>query len=170
VHSQLTGAVRRGILLMLYTGQRGSDVVRMGWTDIDDNGFRLTQRKTEREIWCPIVPELAAEMATWEKVPGSFVKQANGKPYSRQTFWQVFDRAREDVPALAGTTIHGLRSTAVIRLRRAGLATAQIQDIIGMSMAMIERYSRFADRKVSGQAAIIQLSGRPKSKLRENDA
>lgn len=155
----LTGAVRRGIMLALYTGQRGSDIVRLGWTDIDDNGFRLRQRKTGREVWCPILPELAAEMETWEKAPGTFVKQPNGKPYDRDTFAHRFAVARDGIPDLKGATIHGLRSTAVIRLRRGGLATAQIQDIIGMSMRMIERYSRFADKKASGQAAIIKLKG-----------
>jgi integrase len=159
-HDHLTGMARRGIMLALYTGQRGSDVVRMGWGMIDDGGFDLAQIKTGREIWCPIVPELAAEMADWEKRPGPFVLQADGRPYSRKRLYLHFDEQRKSIPALKYVTIHGLRATAVVRLRRAGLSTAQIQDIIGMSMAMIERYSRFADRKASGQAAIVKLSER----------
>ena len=39
-HDHLTAMVRRGVLLMLCTGQRGSDAVRLG-------------------PWCPIMPELA---------------------------------------------------------------------------------------------------------------
>ncbi len=65
--------------------------------------------------------------------------------------------ARDKVPELAGVTLHGLRCTAVIRLRRAGLSTAQIGDIVGMSLPMIERYCRFADRKTSGKAALLTL-------------
>jgi len=156
----LTGTVRRGFMLLLYTGQRGSDMVRMGWGDIDEGGFRLSQRKTDREIYCPIVEELAAEMASWEKRLGSFVLQASGHRYSRKQFWLHFKKAIEDVPELANVTLHGLRATAVIRLRMAGLETAQIQDIIGMSMAMIERYSRFADRKRSGKAAVLKMEKR----------
>ncbi len=159
-HKDLTGVVRRGILLYLYTGQRGSDIVRLGWTDVDEGGFRLTQRKTGREVWCPIVPELANEMATWERRPGPFLLQQNGKPYSRKLFWKYFDEARENIPALAQTTLHGLRCTAVIRLRRAGLSVGTIGDIVGMSLSMIERYCRFADRKISGQAALISLAER----------
>jgi len=83
-HDKLTGVVRRGIMLYLYTGQRGSDIVRIGFADIDDGGFSVRQRKTGREVWCPIVPELAEEIATWEKRPGPFLLQASGKPYSRQ--------------------------------------------------------------------------------------
>jgi integrase len=157
-HTDLAGIVRRGIMLYLYTGQRGSDVVRLGWTDVDDGGFRLRQRKTGREVWCPIVPELAAEMATWERRPGPFLLQDSGRPYTRALFWKRFDEARAELPVFAGATLHGLRCTAVVRLRRASLSTGQIGDITGMSLAMIERYCRFADRKASGQAALITLA------------
>jgi integrase len=164
-HDKLTGNVRRGIMLYLYTGQRGSDIVRIGWTDMDEGGFSVIQRKTKREVWCPIVPELAAEIATWEKRPGPFLLQASGRPYTRKRFWQHFDKARGDIPELADVTLHGLRCTAVIRLRRAGLSVGQIGDIVGMSLATIERYCRFADRKTSGQAALVQLTaGKPRKR------
>jgi hypothetical protein len=45
----------------------------------------------------------------------------------------------------------------VINLRRASLEIAQIGDIVGMSLATIQRYCRFADAKKSGQAALIRL-------------
>src|SRR5262249_19722999 len=35
------GMIRRGLILYLCTGQRGSDVVRLGWTDIDEDRFAL---------------------------------------------------------------------------------------------------------------------------------
>ncbi|WP_238232745.1 tyrosine-type recombinase/integrase [Methylobacterium thuringiense] len=158
VREQLTGTIRRGVMLYVYTGQRGSDVVRLGWTDIDEGGFSVRQRKTGREVWCPIVPELAAEMATWERRPGPFLLQESGKPFTRKLFSKHFAAVRDETPALAGVTLHGLRCTAVIRLRREGLSTGQISDITGMSLAMIERYCRFADKKASGQAALISLN------------
>ena len=64
-------------------------------------------------------------------------------------------------------TLHGLRATAVIRLRRAGLEIGQIGDIVGMGLPMIERYCRFNDRKASGKAALIKLEDHPK-KLSRN--
>jgi integrase len=145
-------------MLYLYTGQRGSDAVRIGFTDIDDDGFNLRQEKTGREVWCPIVPELAAEISTWERRPGPFLLQASGKRYTRKLFWEHFDKARVNIPELADVTLHGLRATATIRLRRAGLSVPQIGDITGMSLKTIERYCRFADRKASGQAALVQLT------------
>lgn len=162
--AKLSGTVRRGFMLYLYTGQRGQDVVRLGWTDIDEGGFNLGQKKTGVEVWCPIVSELAGEMASWEKRPGPFVRQANGQPYDRKLFWKHFTEAIEAIAELDGVTLHGLRCTAVIRLRRAGLSTGQIGDIVGMSLGTIARYCRFADRKSGGKAALIKLDDHRTSK------
>jgi hypothetical protein len=82
---------------------------------------------------------------------------APGHRYTRKLFSKHFAEARDKIPALAGVTLHGLRCTAVIRLRRAGLSSGQIGDIVGMSLATIEKYCRFADRKTSGQAALLTL-------------
>src|SRR5260370_36439135 len=145
-------------MLCLYTGQRGSDVVRIGFTDIDEGGFSVCQRKTKREVWCPIVPELAAEIATWEKRPGPFLHQTNGKPYTRKLFWEHFDLARADIPELAGVTLHGLRCNAAIRLRRAGLSVGALRDLAWMRLATLARYCRFAGRYSSGHAAVVRHS------------
>jgi hypothetical protein len=173
IHALPDGVMRRGLFLYLYSGQRGSDVVRLGWTDIDEGGFALSrargtaQKKTKREVWCPIVPELAAEMAKWEKRPGPFLLQEIGKPYTRQRFGEHFDKLREETPTLAGATLHGLRATAVIRLRQAGLEIPQISDIVGMSLQTIERYCRFADKKASGKAALISLTEHRKKNVEQ---
>lgn len=164
---RLTGMVRRGVMIYLHTGQRGSDVVRLGPTHIDEGGFALTQRKTKRQVWCPIVPELASEMAAWERQPGPFLRQDNGKPYDRKLFWLHFTQQAKHIPELGGVTLHGLRCTAVINLRRRGLSTGQIGDITGMSLQTIERYCRFADTKSSGQAALISLSEHSKKRPRD---
>jgi integrase len=149
--------VRRGFVLYLYTGQRGSDAVRIGRIDVDDNGIRLTQQKTMRPVWCPIVHELEAEMRTWEKKLGPFLQREDGTTFTRASFWEAFDKQRAEIPELKETTLHGLRCTAVIRLRMAGLSNGQIGDITGMSLQTIARYCRCADLKLSGQAALVHL-------------
>jgi integrase len=156
--TKLTGTLRQGFILYLYTGLRGTDVVRLGPTHHDDGGFDITQKKTGLPVWVPILPELAAEMASWEKRPGPFLRTATGKNYMRSTFWREFKRAIADIPELKGATLHGLRCTAAIRLRDGGLEVGQISNIMGMTMQTIERYVRFADRKASGKAALIKLT------------
>jgi integrase len=154
---KFTGMLRRGYVLARYTGQRISDVVRLSLTDIDEGGFALRQKKTGVRPWCPIFRELEAEMATWEKRPGPFLLQDNGKPYTPNQWWKFFDRAREDHPELADAVWHGLRAIAVIHLRQSGCSIAQISDMIGMSPPVVERYSRHADRKAGGRAVLLAL-------------
>lgn len=164
--SKFSGDLRKGFVLYLYAGQRGQDVVRLGWGYVDDGGFNLGQKKTGVEVWCPIVSELATEMATWERRPGPFLLQSNGAHYSRKLFWTRFTEAIEDIPELAGATLHGLRCTAAIRLREAGLSVPQISDIMGMSMQTITRYCRFAERKSGGKEALIKLEEHRASKAK----
>jgi integrase len=83
--------------------------------------------------------------------------QPNGKPCTRSRFWDFWDEARKKIPELHGVTPHGLRATAVIRLRREGLSELQICDVIGMSPAMVKRYCRFADREGSVKAVLLSL-------------
>ncbi|MCT8992040.1 site-specific integrase [Chelativorans sp. SCAU2101] len=159
-----TGMLRRAYVLGRYTGQRISDLVRLGWTDIDDGGFRLRQKKTGVEPWCPIFPELEAEMATWEKRPGPFLLQDSGRPFTTNLLWKMLDKEREKHPELQGVVWHGLRANAVIRLRQEGYTALQISDAVGMSVPMVERYSRYADRKKGGQAILLSLKERKQDK------
>jgi len=138
-------------------------VVRLAENFIDDGGFRLIQKKTGREVWCPIDEALAAEMATWERVPGAYLRQNHGKAYSRKLLDGQFAAARDQIPELAATTFHGLRGTRVVDLRQRGATTMQIQDQVGMSLRMIERYCRFADKKANGKAAMLSLAERRKN-------
>ncbi|MBY8974632.1 integrase [Rhodobacteraceae bacterium NNCM2] len=157
----LKGALRRFYFLSRYTGQRISDVVRLGPNDEDEGGFSLRQKKTGVRPWCPIFPELEAEMQTWDRRPGPYLLQEEGKsagkPFSTNQMWKAFDRERAKHPILQGAVPHGLRANAVIRLRAGGYTALQISDMVGMSVEMVEHYSRFADRKASGQAVLKDI-------------
>lgn len=159
--AKLTGAVRRGFFLYRYTGLRGSDVVRLGPQHIVDGGFEIITQKRKVPIFCPILPELEAEMRTWPDEPGPFLKQgegrALGKCFSRKHFSVHFRAQREKIAGLANVTLHGLRATAVGRLRAGGVSVSQICDIVGMSPPMVERYSRFVDRRDSAKAGIRMM-------------
>jgi len=60
---------------------------------------------------------------------------------------------------------HGLRGSAVIRLRGEGYTALQISDMVGMLVEMVEHYSRHADRKASGQAVLRELRERNDKKI-----
>ena len=157
------GMLRRAYALARYSGQRVSDVVRLGWTDIDDGGFARPQKKTGVRPWAPIFPELEAEMASWEKRPGPFLLQDNGRPFTTNQVWKIFDKVRDDHEELRGAVWHGLRANAVIRLRQSGYSILQISDMVGMSGGMVERYCRHADRKAAGQAVLLEIKQKGRS-------
>lgn len=163
----------RWITLAANTGQRGSDLCRMGWTDLETfkgvEGIRLTQQKTGRRVWVPINSSLAAAMRTWERRPGPFLLRPDGQTWTRQIFYLRFVHARKLDPVLAEALIgefegerkrlvlHGLRGHACVQLRRGGLEIPLIADTIGMSAQMVERYCRFSMQQENAFAAVIKL-------------
>jgi integrase-like protein len=154
----------RAITLGANTGQRGSDLVRMGPTDIEVfdgiDGINVLQQKSKRRVWVPITSELAAAMRTWERRPGPFLLRADGRPWTRKAFYSAFVYACETTPALAPLlelVPHGLRGHACVRLRRAGATIPQIADMVGMSEEMVARYCRFSIQKENAVAAIHHL-------------
>jgi integrase len=156
------------VTLAANTGQRGSDLIRMRWANIETvdgrPGINVTQRKTGLQLWVPFTQPLMAAIETWERRPAPILLKPDGQPYSnRNQLTQAWDRERDRNPQLApcaGMVLHGLRATAVVRLRRAGATTPQIVDMVGLSAPMVERYSRFASQKESASAAVIHLDRR----------
>ncbi|MDE2099562.1 MAG: tyrosine-type recombinase/integrase [Patescibacteria group bacterium] len=153
----------RVVTLAVNTGQRGSDVVRMCASDIEVHhghpGINVIQRKTGVRLWVPFTPELIEAMASWEKRPGPFVLKPNGKPYSRELLSWHWNHERDNNPALAelkaaGLVLHGLRATAIVRLRKAGASVMNICDMVGLSEPMVARYSRLADKTERALAAV----------------
>lgn len=152
----------RMITLAANTGQRGSDLVKMRWTDIEDYdgrpGINVDQVKTGLKIWVPLTVPLIAALATWERRPGFILLKEDNRPFTRPQLSDRWLRERDTNAALApireaGLVMHGLRGAAVVRLRRAGVPGPLICDMIGMSPPMVARYSRFSvqrDNAVAG--------------------
>jgi integrase len=157
----------RVVQLAVHTGQRGSDIVRMRWSDIEEQdghpGINVVQRKTGVRLWVPFTAELAADVPSWEKRPPFFlVLKPDGSPYVREHLSWHWNKERDTNAALeplkeAGLVLHGLRSTAVVRARRAGATVLQIASMFGMSEPMVARYSRFADQRDMALAAVHHL-------------
>jgi integrase len=154
----------RAITLAVNTGQRGSDLVRLCWTDIEiyqgRPGFVLTQKKTGREMWVPIPRELDAAMAAWERAPGPILRRPTGRPWTRKALTWAWICERDGnslLGSLAGLTLHGLRSTACVRLRQAGSSIPHIADMVGLSEPMVARYCRLSEQRDNATAAVVFL-------------
>jgi integrase len=162
----------RVITLAVETGQRGSDIVRMCWSDIEEKedptsgrrhkGINVIQKKTDVRLWVPLTARLEEVMAGWEKRPGPFVLKPDGKPYVRSLLSWHWNHERDNNESLAsikaaGLVLHGLRATAVVRARKAGANPLQIASMIGMSVPMVTRYSRLADQGEMAMAVVHLL-------------
>src|SRR5262249_1082948 len=130
-------SLARVVTLASNTGQRGSDLVRMRWTDIEEYesrpGINVTQQKTGLVIWIPFTQELIQAIATWERRPAPILLKEDGHPFTREQLSNHWPHERVKHPELADLVLHGLRATAVVRLRRAGATTGQIAGMVGMS-------------------------------------
>jgi integrase len=158
--------VARAITLAACTGQRGSDLVRMTWGDVEEyNGMRginVRQKKTGRRVWVPILAALANAMERWERLPGPFLRNADDRAWTRAGLARSWLHERERAPELAehrelGLVMHGLRAHACVKLRRGGANAQQISDMVGMSVPMVERYCRLSSQRDNAMAAVIQL-------------
>jgi hypothetical protein len=89
----------------------------------------------------------------------------NAWPWCVPDFNVFFNEAKvalaaKGITALDGTTLHGLRGTACIRLKREGFADSVIADMVGMSIAMVQRYTRFEDKRATGKSVLALLAAR----------
>lgn len=159
----------KAVTLAIQTGQRGSDTVRMCPNDIEEKidpltnvrvrGINVRQQKTDVRLWVPFLPEFDEIVSKWGRNPGPFLRKPDGSPYTRQelsTSWNYELKRNKELKPLAeaGLVLHGLRATAVVWRRKRGLNPLQISSMVGMSLQMVERYCRLADKTDLNLAAV----------------
>ena len=144
--------LQRAIVMGRATGQRISDLARMRPADRDGAGIRLTISKLrDREHWCPLSQEAIREIDAWRTPPMTpyiFDGRAFTPPRLQRMFRDWLARPETRLPK-DGLRLHGLRATAVCDARMAGYTHQEIATRIGMSIAMVERYSRNIDQRLA---------------------
>jgi integrase len=69
--------------LLLYTGQRVSDVARMRWDDFDGDGIQVCQLKTATKLWIHCHSKLKAALADTPRASSGFILTTRfGKGYT----------------------------------------------------------------------------------------
>jgi integrase len=141
------------LALFLYTGQRKSDVVRMGWQHMRGNRIAVRQQKTGRLLAIPIHPELARALAAAPKTNLTFLMTEHGASFSAAGFGNWFRRVC-DAAGLSGCSAHGLRHAAGRRLVEAGCTEHEIAATLGMSLRMVARYTQAASQEQLADRAL----------------
>jgi integrase len=157
-HHPVSSRARLALSLLLYTGQRRSDVVRMGRQHILDGGISVRQQKTGRAVWIPMHEALASMISGTNNL--TFLVTELGKPFTAGGFGNWF-RNQCRAAGLRGCSAHGLRHAAARRLAEAGCTPHEIAAITGhASLKEVVRYTEAADRKRLASAAMEKVKAR----------
>ena len=97
---------RLAFALMLYTGQRRSDAVRMGPQHMKNGFLKVKQKKTGTELSIPVHPDLQATIDASQIGHLAFLVTSQGKPFTANGFGNYF-REVCDAAGLPECTAHG---------------------------------------------------------------
>ncbi len=156
---------RLALALMLYTGQRRSDIIRMGPKDVRAGCIAVKQQKTGKALSLPIHPDLQEAIDAYAasgQVVGfeAFLVTVHGQPFASTTgFYNWFT----DCCRAAGVQKppHGLRKATVCRLW-GRVPIEAIQAITGQSRKMVEHYAADVRKDALAAQAMAHL-GRPRN-------
>jgi enterobacteria phage integrase len=145
--------------LLLCTGQRGSDVHRMMWTDIAGDTIRVAQRKTAVRLIIPIHNDLLRLLAMADRGDGTILMTGYGHSFSLKGFGNMISTAIRKAGLPGRCKAHGLRKAAARRLAEAGCSASEIAAITGhKTLAEVERYTRAADQERLARQALQRQS------------
>jgi site-specific recombinase XerD len=161
-HSVGTKA-RLALDLLMYTGSRRSDVVRLGRQHVREGWLRFTQVKTKTLVELPILPGLQRTLDASPTGDLTFLVTDQGKGFTAAGFGNKFrDWCNE--AGLPQCSAHGLRKAAATRAAENGATANQLMAMFGwLNLSEAERYTKAAERKKLAGAALVFLK-RPEAK------
>lgn len=153
------------LALLLHTGQRRGDVVKLGWQHVCGDLIMVRQEKTDEPLSIPIDDELARALAALPRTNFTFLLTEFGKPFTSAGFGNWF-RDRCDEAGLPQCSAHGLRKLAATRLCDAGCTHEQIKSITGhRSDSALAPYIRKANKARLARQAHELLRAEREQKL-----
>lgn len=152
---------RLALALLLYTGQRRSDVVLLGRQHVREGFLCFTQEKNRNRkpvrLEIPIVPELAEILGASPVGDLTFLVTEWGRPFTVGGFGNKFRRWCDEA-GLRQCSAHGLRKAAARRLAEAGCTEHEIRSITGHQTSQeVDRYTRGADQRRLAARALSRV-------------
>jgi integrase len=155
---------RLAMALMLFTGQRRSDIVHMARQHVRNGAIEVRQRKTGTVLVIPIHPALQAVIDATPATQLTFLTTTQGKPYkSAASFGNWFGDCCRMAGLPKGTAAHGFRKAACRRLAEAGCSASEIMSISGhKSLSEVQRYCAAADQARMARQGMAAITTRTK--------
>ena len=143
--------------LALFTSQRKADVRTMGPAHLIRGKIKVKQRKTGKELFIPIHPNLAASLAGMGEDRTAFILNDWGRPYTIDSFGIWFKRRCIEA-GIHDRSMHGLRKAAARRMAEVGLSNQIIKSITGhTSDTEVARYTAAARQERMADTAIAAI-------------
>jgi integrase len=147
--------------LLVYTGVRRSDVVRLGPSNTRAGEITITTEKSRNmgkpvEVTISILPPLAASIAA---TPGgdTYLVTSRGKAFAKESFGNWFREAC-NAAGVPGSS-HGLRKLAARRMAENGATEAELNAVFGWAHGSAEAatYIRSANRARLSRGSVSKM-------------
>lgn len=153
---------RLAMALMLYTGQRRSDVILFGKQHVTAGRIKFTQFKNRNRkpitLEIPIHPELQKIIDASPCGDLNFLVTEFNKPFSAAGFGNYF-RKRCTEAKLPHCSAHGLRKASATRMADRGATEHQIMSITGHTTSKeVTRYTKAANQRRLADGAMALLN------------
>lgn len=152
---------RLAMALLLYTGQRRSDVVRMGRQHVRGVKITVTTQKSQGRtvLEIPMHSRLREAIDACPNNHLTFLVTKDGRPFSAAGFGNYM-REVCDAAGLPDCSSHGLRKAACRRLAEASATPHQIMAITGhKSLKDVTTYTSAANQSRLAEDAVDALGG-----------
>lgn len=158
-HWPIGSRERVWLSVLLYTGLRRGDAVRLGRQHVRDGVATIRTEKSQGqiEVTIPLLPALQEALRAGPTGELSFICGANGKPLTKESFGNLF----RDACRAAGInkSAHGVRKAGATRAANNGATVAELEAIFGwVGGRMASHYTRSADRVRLARGAIGKLA------------
>lgn len=151
---------RLAMEVLLYTGLRRADAVRIGWRHVVEDRIEIAASKTGAELSIPIHEELWRFIKDRPRTDSTFIITAYGEPRSEKAFTGFISDAARDAGIDGQASPHGLRKAACRRLADAGASAHEIMSITGHTkLDEILTYTKAAEQKRLSKAAMTKMAG-----------
>lgn len=139
--------------ILLYTGLRRGDAVKLGPHHIKDGVARMDTEKTGERVYIAIEPELEATLAAGPCGTETFIFGAGGLPRVKEGFGNWFREICDE--AGIKKSAHGLRKAAATRDAERGWTERELEAKYGWTGGqMASKYTRSVNReRLAVQAA-----------------
>lgn len=142
---------RLALALLIYTGQRRSDIVRLGKQNVSAGKLSFTQYKGRKQkptkLTLPILPALRSIIDASPCGDLTFLVNDFNRPFTEAGFGNKF-RDWCNQAGLLHCSAHGLRKAGATIAANNGATTKQLMAMFGWSsIRMAELYTRSADQE-----------------------